>query len=219
MQNENRMPKSLLEELRMRKEAVRKAESFIQEENKKYRKKVAKSEAFVERENREIETLKNSFVSVELEKLVEEVAKEWGTSVDDLEVSVDFDVIPGKYDKCNFNEYGEFLHKFFDTMQEMTLMITNKFGVCKRTRCFDRPLFLLDLRERQKDGKILAQHLNLVSTEVEEGKFETTFVCDDYKNLIFNYRLKELLDNNNNPKSSDGVTILSAMDSSISLIC
>ncbi|MBQ9795346.1 MAG: hypothetical protein IJW36_00090 [Clostridia bacterium] len=217
MQNEIKMPKSLLEELIMRKQAVKDAEQFITEENRKFREKVAKSEAFIEREKREIEALRGSFVSVELEKLVEQVAKEWGTTVDNLEVVLVFDVISGKYEKYNFNEFGKFLHEFFNTKQEMALLITDKHGVCKRCECFKRPLFLLDLKEKQRDGKTLGQHLNLVSTEVEEGKFETTFVCDDYKNLIFNYRLSELLDLCDNPKSSDSLTILKATESFIML--
>ena len=88
--NEEKMPTSLLEELRMRKQSVNNTIGFINKKREEYANAVKDASIFLEREEREIGAMRNIPVYVDLEKFVEILAKEWGVESKKIVVDVKF---------------------------------------------------------------------------------------------------------------------------------
>lgn len=187
--NDIKMPTSLLDELRMRKQAIKDARQVVCVETIKYKSKIKKYEDLIERERGEVRVLGDKPINVSLETLVEEIAKEWKTGVENLDVRVKF-FNTAKFEKMERNEFLRYyINSNKDSLVYMTLIVDSKN--CENH--FETAIGM-DLFEKQRNGQMLKDFL-IVETRYN-GKFITDFVCSNYKNLIFNYKFSYLIDIN-----------------------
>ena len=186
------MQKSLLEVLRLKKQAIKDAETFIVEENEKHKAKIACSEARIQKEKREIDYLKCLIVSVNLETLVEEVANEWNVDLKDVATHVITDFcLPGEKTLEDMITYIENQQKIF----KITLIVEDLTNPL-RVMFFENEV---NMNMPLKNGCQLKNCLRVEKKQNAFGKEETSLVCGSHKNLVFKYMAGHLL----NPITSE----------------
>ena len=196
---ELKLPSNLLEELAMRKAAVKNAQDFIDVETEKYKNKIRDAEIFKEREEREIECIKNMNISITLESFVEEVAEEWNVDIKKLKVNVLFGTaeVLGKSSEKSFN-------KFCKTRKDLVMRLCVEYR--GNMIQIANPL---DLDSIHKGGKTLSDYLRVVHYE-KCAFINTNFHCADYRNLIFTYNVSSLVDRKGKPYISTDELIFKA---------
>ena len=73
----------------------------------------------------------------------------------------------------------------------------------------EAPFPLLALKSPQKDGKTLGSHLDLETEEASPNQFETSFVCKDYRPLIFRMEFGSILEREKSHQQKNGKMSLS----------
>ena len=192
---------SLLEELRMRKQRIVDAGKHIDEETSEYKLRIKKYEDLIESEKLKLRSIQNTQIPVSLETLVEDIAKKWEVNVDDLVVNIEFPKtsVGGKYKKYEFvklQDYQCFINGGVDI--KITIITKNKSITIKR-----KP----KLSDIQRNGQELRDFLD-VETEKYGTFCFTNFICPDYKNLVLQYELRELLNASYAPKNKISEMIL-----------
>ena len=192
---------SLLEELRMRKQRIADAGKYIDDETSEYKLRIKKYEDLIESEKLKLRSIQNTQLPISLETFVEEIAKKWEVNVDDLVVNIEFPKTSagGKYKKYEFvklQDYQCFINGGVDI--KITITTKNKSIAIKRK---------LKLSEIQRDGQELRDFLD-VETKKYGSFYFTNFICPDYKNLVLQYELRELLNDYYAPKNKISEMIL-----------
>ena len=80
--------KSLLEELRIRKRNIDFAQEIIDRETIKYYESIKRSQEYVLQEKKKLEKVKEDILFVNLQTLINEIAKEWNANPDSLRVEL-----------------------------------------------------------------------------------------------------------------------------------
>lgn len=186
------------EEIDARQKGVEKAQTFLDEERKKYEEKVNPVQSFIERENIEIEQIKNKQIGVDFSKALEELAKLWGTRVEDLEL--DFSTSAKRLiDRHSDTVFGgvlsidqrvlfAFLEGKYDKKHEYQITVVDK-------KTGQETLFVskLDRNSIQADGKPLKEHLYQTSEKCDNSSSSVLdFKVDKYENLRLYYDIKKL---------------------------
>ncbi len=202
-------PKFLFERLNYLQNEITDNQQYIDYKKTEFEKDIAPSQSNINSAREEIQKIKESVVCVNLQSFVEELAKLWEAKTSDLDITIVFNTIPGKFEKYNWNEYGNFLHEYFSIPQTMTLLVTDNVNPHKRITTLEAPFPLLALKAPQKDGKTLGALLDLVSEEISPNQFETSFVCKDYRPLIFRMDFNSILEREKSHQQKNGQMSLS----------
>ena len=187
MANETRR---LFEELIKRKQNIKEAESFILREELKFNEIVKDARECVSSNKKQIMNIYESNIILGADTLIEEIAKEWGTSVNDLEVSLSFvdTAQRGKMGKNKFIRISEFAS--FDGIIKCSLNVKACSDDMYKVINLNLPLNLLHF---QRNGKRLKNCLD-VKTEFRDWALYTDFECSDILNLMFEFRYDALVD-------------------------
>ena len=189
--NEVKMPTSLLEELRMRKQSVNNAIMFIDKKREEYANAVKDASKFLEREEREIGAMRSVPIYVDLENFVEILAKEWGVESKNIVVDVKFH---------NTRRYGSriskecFIKLHKNGAYEGKIIAHVTFDTKNKSHHLEINPFL-NFLDFQKNGRRLQEFLE-VETKTEYASYSTDFVCPDYKNLIIRFDFDSLVNFN-----------------------
>ncbi len=146
---------------------------------------------------------------VNLQTYVEELAKLWETDVKNLEVNLIFNTFSEKM------TFKQLLSECIDSVNPtMTLLVIYKNGASTRGAQIKYPITKEVLKEIQKDGKPFFKHLRpeIIEVDANLDRYDSTLICDDYKNLHFAYTFGYLSKIMNNPdyKTIDNIALLNA---------
>lgn len=198
-------------ELNARKQELQKAKDFIEEKKKEYEEAIRKPAAFAEREERKIRDLLASKVSVSLQSYVEELAKLWNLDINKLKANLIFETFNGKMTKEELLNmyYTEF--SFSGKTHNALFLVNYKDGEITRSAYIDYPITINFFSSKQRNNLPLIDCLKAI-VKFEDGSFESTFVCDDYKNIQFAYPFSKMVNimNDGHYSSTANIALLNA---------
>lgn len=184
--------KSLIETLIEKKRIIQKEKHTICMEMIKCRGLISKHGKVIQEQKDEIRALMNKNIRVNVETLVENLAKLWNVAVEDLDIEVQFPTtaIMGKASKKD-------MARIFGERKDISIRIyVQNLG---NGAAFSTSL---DLKAIQKNGEILYNCLDVEQKE-ENGYWKTNFVCQDYRNLVFIFSLNRLINFETNEYEGD----------------
>ena len=187
-------------EIEQRRLEIAKHKQTIDEKTLEYEQAIATPKSLIEKNRLEIENIKKSGVKAELKDILDEIAREWNTTADQLNV--------------NFQTY--FVHSNVNLQYENAgvkdISGYDLLNVVISYKNNNHPLhytsFSLPLKydEPQKDGKPLSEHLAYIRPSKVAGQLMTpsknqkNIVFDDLNSLIVNFEVGEFFDIKGNIK-------------------
>ncbi len=188
---ENKTPKRLFEEMIERKQKMKEAENFIVHEEIKFKEIVKDAKEELEVNKKEILKIRDTQIKLGADTLVDEIAKEWGVSVENLTVDVEF-VDTAQRGKMGRNKFIKLCENgaFYGQIIKCNLTVKSEYGGIDKQMSLRVPLNLLHF---QRNGERLKNCLE-VKTDYRGWSLYTDFVCPDYKNLIFEFQYDTLID-------------------------
>lgn len=182
--------KRLFQEMIERKQKMKEAENFILHEEIKFKETVKDAKEELEVNKKEILKIRDTQIKLGADTLVEEIAKEWGVSVENLDVEIKF-VDTERFGKMGRNKFIKLCeNEFFDGLIRCYLNVISDNTNCYKSISLKLPLNLLHY---QRNGERLKNYLE-VKTEYRGWALHTDFECPDYKNLIFELTFNMLVD-------------------------
>ncbi|MBO5955103.1 MAG: hypothetical protein J6Q13_03990 [Clostridia bacterium] len=187
---ENSKAKRLFQEMIERKQKMKEAENFILHEEIKFKETVKDAKEELETNQKEVLKIYETPIKVGADTLVEEIAKEWGVSVENLDVDIKF-VDTERFGKMGRNKFIKLCeNESFNGLIRCYLNVISNNTNGYNSKSLKLPLNLLHY---QRKGEMLKNWLE-VKTKYKGWAPYIDFVCTDYKNLIFELTFNMLVD-------------------------
>ncbi len=188
----DKTPRSLINELIASYETKHEAEEKIKKARRTYYNALEESESVIKGEDKKIKKIEDKTIEFNLETFVNELRLMVYENIDEKDANLYTTQIASKYRPLTLKEIIKAYKKRSKDGDETELQFNvSYYGIIG----ISMPLTIEALEAQQRDGRKLIECLHIKHEKDENGDFVNYLTCDDWRNIIFNVPLKNLLIN------------------------
>jgi hypothetical protein len=183
-----------LEELKERNQTIETAKESIEQETKKFEKAIAPHKTIIEREKLEIEHIRALETKAELKDIVNEIAKDWNTTADNIST------------KC----FAYFVHtpnniKTYNGVKDITGHYVLNFSLsCKNgTTCYTAFSTKMNTNTPQVDGNPISKYLAFAGHD-SQGSKAKVLSQEDIDKMVLTFKVGDFINSSTNKIKETG---------------